>query len=394
VVKEYTEETERNAPDENHLRQSKREYQEALVRELFSFKAIKYEFGKLNRLFLEHSNTLSADGMNQFKALTAKAEAEVFSMADKFLPQLQAYFSKPELPEENESLRQRLQKAGVYFSQKLKDEILPEVKNIHLVTDNKVVMKTAHEHLDNLQKEIFSKNACFTVCHSGFSTHACVRAKTNAELDFQSSRKAAPATMLGVPKNAPHPELYARLLRWRKELAEEMEMELYEILSTRSLLELVQFLPTDSASLKRIKGIGEVKVKHFGADLIGMIEKYCVEKGIPANLLPPPEPPKPPKPDTKFVSLELYKSGKSLDEIAAERGFAKSTIEGHLAHFIGTGELDISAFLKKEQVAEIENFFTEKNTVSTAEAKAYFGERYSYGEFKMVLEYLKKNDVP
>jgi len=37
VVKAYNEKTARNAPSEAHLRQSKREYQETLVRELFDF---------------------------------------------------------------------------------------------------------------------------------------------------------------------------------------------------------------------------------------------------------------------------------------------------------------------------------------------------------------------
>lgn len=35
-----------------------------------------------------------------------------------------------------------------------------------------------------------------------------------------------------------------------------------------------------------------------------------------------------------MLSFELLKSGKTIDEIAAERGFVRATIEGHLAHFV------------------------------------------------------------
>jgi uncharacterized protein YpbB len=88
------------------------------------------------------------------------------------------------------------------------------------------------------------------------------------------------------------------------------------------------------------------------------------------------------------VSLELFKAGKNLDEIAAERGFVRSTIEGHLAHFVGIGELDIFALLERDQVAEIEQFFRKNNTASSAEAKAHFQDTYSYGQLKMVLQFL------
>ncbi|MCB0517701.1 MAG: helix-turn-helix domain-containing protein [Lewinellaceae bacterium] len=389
VVKDYSEETERNAPDEAHLRQSKREYQQALLRELFSFQMMERYFSQLNRQFLEHGNVLSGEGMKQFREMVAKTEVEVFAMADKFLPQLQFYFNQEPLPEEHEALLERLKKAGGYFTQKLKDELLPAVKSIHLVTDNKAVRKTVQELLENLQKEVFTKNAVFKKCMEGFSTQAYVRAKTDAELDFLASKSTATAASPNVPKNTPHPELYSQLMRWRQDLAADMEVELYEILPTKTILELVQTLPTDSISLKRVKGIGDVKIKLFGADLMRMIEQYCASKNIPTNLLPPLAPP---KPDTKQVSFDMFKSGKNLVEIALERGLTVGTIEGHLSHFIEKGELEITDLLDKEKVDEIAAFFTENNTVATSAAKEHFGEKYSYGELRMVLGWLKRKE--
>ena len=45
--------------------------------------------------------------------------------------------------------------------------------------------------------------------------------------------------------------------------------------------------------------------------------------------------------------------------------------------------------ITKEQVDEIAGFFREKNTTSLAEAKAHFGERFMYGQLRMVLEHLR-----
>src|SRR4029077_11580706 len=83
--------------------------------------------------------------------------------------------------------------------------------------------------------------------------------------------------------------------------------------------------------------------------------------------------------NTKRISFDLYKSGKTVEEIAAERGLKPVTIHGHLACFIGRGELDISDFLAKEQVEEVAQFFGENGAEATSQAKAHFGARYSYG---------------
>src|SRR5438093_3933219 len=109
-------------------------------------------------------------------------------------------------------------------------------------------------------------------------------------------------------------------------MAEELDIALHEVLPTRSLQELVRLQPIDRASLKKISGIGKGKLKRFGADLLSIVRKYCAEKNIAAR------PPEPSKVDTKRVSLDLYRAGRTIAEIAAQRHLAVSTIEGHLAY--------------------------------------------------------------
>ena len=255
AVKRYGEETERRAPSEADLRQAKREYQEELVRELFGFRAMKRSVEQLNKLFLEHGNALSADGMSHFRRLAAKADAEVFSIAGKFLPQLEGYLSQPDLPEENENLRQRLQKAGSYFSSKLEGELLPEVRNIDLVTDDRAVVKTAREHLDRSAERDVVETRLLHSLPVGLLRKQFSPRKNQCRAG-RCGKSTAPKASPGVPKNVQHPDLYARLLRWRNDTAEEFDLEPYSVLPTRSLQELVQRLPTDRASLKGITGIG------------------------------------------------------------------------------------------------------------------------------------------
>ncbi|HRI59210.1 MAG TPA: AAA family ATPase, partial [Saprospiraceae bacterium] len=388
LVKDYTDEADKNAPDEAHLTRSKAEYQQSLVLELFDFSRLRKQFTKMNRLFLEHENTLHPEAGQQLKALETQAGEQVFAVADKFKPQIQYYFQQAALPEENQELQARIQKAGTYFEEKLGKDLLPAARNIQILTDNKTVRKAAMEALEGLQKELFIKNACFAGAQTGFTAARYLRAKADAELDFRMVKNThlpAFADPAGVPRNTPHPILYARLKKWREDLADAAGVELYEVLPTRSLLELVQFLPLNLTALKKIKGIGKGKSLQFGPDLIAIIQGYCTEHHIQTtgqmtDLAAAALAEKAPKTDTKMLSFELFKAGKTIDEIAAERGFVRSTIEGHLAHFVGLGELEIFALLEREQVQEIEQFLIGHNTQSSAEAKAHFGEKYSYGQ--------------
>jgi hypothetical protein len=394
VVKNYSEEADKNAPNETHLARSKADYQQSLLLELFDFGRLRWLIDKLIRVFMEHDNTLHQDGWERLKVLEAQANEQILAMANRFKPQIREYFAQVALPEENQELIARLQKAGAYFVEHL-GKAISAAQEIQILTDNKVVQKLAVEALSNLQKELFIKNACFAMGQTSFSAARYLRAKADAEIDFslqKSAQAKSPASQASVPKNTPHAALFIRLKKWREEVAETNGMILYEVLPTRALLEIVQFLPLNLTTLKKIKGIGAAKSQRFGAELIAIIQGYCTEFNVPTGHLSELSAAmlieKPAKIDTKTISYELFKSGKTMEEIAAERGFVRSTIEGHLAHFVGLGELDIFAVMDRENVAELEGYFREHNTASSAEAKAHFEEKYSYGEIKMVLGYL------
>ncbi len=393
VVKDYTDEADRNVPDEMHLVQAKAAYQQMLLLELFDFGLVRRQFMQLNRLFLEHENTLHAEAGNQIKALENQAIEQVFTFAEKFVPQIRHYFTQTILPEKNQELQSRLQKAGVFFAEKLGQNLLPAAREINIITDNKAVRKATLDVLEGLQKELFVKNACFIATQQGFAADRYLRTKTDAELDFQKAQKvAAPASInhFIAPTDIPHPALFVRLKKWREDIADAHGVEAFQVMHNRTIFELLQFLPLNINDLKKIKGIGLAKSQQFGADIISIVQEYCIEHRIPTNHLSGLGAPieKIIKPDTKRLSLEMFQAGKTIDEIAQERSFVRGTIEGHLAHFVGLGELDIFTVMDKSQVEEIEQFFIKNSTQSSAEAKAHFGEKYSYNDLKMVRFYM------
>ncbi len=102
---------------------------------------------------------------------------------------------------------------------------------------------------------------------------------------------------------------------------------------------------------------------------------------------------KPQKGESHRESLRLYKDGKTIDDIAKERAMAVTTIEGHLASFIPSGEVAIADFLKEEELAEIKSIIDKLSTTQLSMIKQYFGDRFSFGQLRMAIAYLSNLNI-
>ncbi|MFT5166615.1 MAG: hypothetical protein ACI8P3_001847 [Saprospiraceae bacterium] len=398
VVERYTEEADRNAPGENDLELSKRQYQQTLLNDLFDFKTEKNHLAQLYRLFLEHENSFQGDVAEQLKNLETKAETTVFAFATKFQSHLPYYFNQKELPEENKILQERVQKASDYFLNQIKKELLPAVQNLPIVTDNQALKKTAREKLESFKKALFTKNACFNASLDGFFTHKYIRTQANAELDYEVTKSTAPKIKGPIVKVA-HPVLNDQLIQWRKDKSNDLDVLLYMVLPTKALLGIVHSLPTDLKNLKRVTGIGPKKVQQFGDEILEMIEAYCNENEIGDEYRDQFEEKekkesatKQQPGNTKETSFNLFKAGKSIDEIAKERDLVRGTIESHLSYYLGLGELDIFSLLEKKKVKHILSFLKNTPIETLSEAKAKLGEEYSFGEIRLVMTHLKRSE--
>jgi len=390
VVQNFSEDAEQAAPSESELQQAKREFQASLLQELFCFDSIENALAALHSTYAQHANSLPPQAVDHVQSLAQRAGTQLFDVARKFAPQLADYLDQDAMPEANEALQVRIQGASTYFTEKITG-LLEDANSFSTVSDNQAVAEALMSQLGSLQLAFFVKRACFTACSSGFTTEGYNRAKANAELDFVKATGASSRGPLVIPKGVPHPTLYRQLLEWREQTSQQNGRPPREILPNATLRELVTYLPTDKARLREIGGIGKARLRRYGKEIGEMIQKYCAEQQLSKTPKDTPARPQPQTSKTKRQSFELFRAGKSVDEIAAERRLAPSTIEGHLAHFIGLGGLDVHAVLDRETVADIQQFMLAHPEAAAAEAKSYFGEKYSYGELKMVIGHVHKD---
>ncbi|MCU7552069.1 helix-turn-helix domain-containing protein [Chitinophagaceae bacterium LB-8] len=97
------------------------------------------------------------------------------------------------------------------------------------------------------------------------------------------------------------------------------------------------------------------------------------------------------KGETHRLSLQLYKEGKSIAEIAQERNLAPSTIEGHLASFIPTGEINVLELVDQSKLDKILKVLEEESEpVFATSVKNKLGNDYSFSEVRAAMKYWEK----
>lgn len=393
TVAHYTKNAEENAPDENNLIQSKIIFQQNLLFDLFDFKTLKGALFLIKKLAEENHQTINNGFLDDINKIRALGDTKIYEVAEKFIRQIHTQLQSNSLPEENEELQERIKKGCHYFLEHL--EIANEAfKEISFDADNKTVKKQIEEALENLSKELFIKKTALKLCSNGFKTLSYLKTKANAEIDFNNNKKAEASIIpkqrvVAAPSGVKHGLLFQTIKKWRDELAIDNGVPVYQILSQKVLTDLVNKLPSNFEELESINGIGKIKVKQYGNEILTMIADYCQANEITQAPLQSLISIKSNKTDTKRVSLNLFKEGKTVAEIALERGFVASTIETHLTHYIESGEISVFDFIDKTKIDLISDYIIEHKPNAINQTKEALGNDISFGEIRAVMKHLQ-----
>ena len=148
-----------------------------------------------------------------------------------------------------------------------------------------------------------------------------------------------------------------------------------------------------------ISGFGKAKTEKYGAEILEMVEDYCIEHDLETNIeLKVANPkrqrkePKAEKADKKIpsahISMQLFKEGKDIHAIAKERSLAASTIEGHLTEYIITGDVTVDAFADETAVKTIAEFLNANADKKHSEVRTMLNNAYSFAQIKAVANHL------
>jgi ATP-dependent DNA helicase RecQ len=184
----------------------------------------------------------------------------------------------------------------------------------------------------------------------------------------------------------PNPDLFDRLRELRREIADGRGVAPYVIFHDRPLRAMAAQLPETRDALRLIPGVGEHKVLGFGAQFLERIAQYVRETGATPVALPEPAT-RPLSRSTSGSASEtaaLFEQGKTVGEIAEERGMSVRTIEGHITTALEAGQaLNVDRLVTAEKRAAIMEAFDELGWEYLAPVKERLGESYSYGELQV-----------
>ncbi|MFO7977512.1 MAG: helix-turn-helix domain-containing protein [Bacteroidales bacterium] len=395
-VNHFTSYVRDHEPDEQQLLEARIMYQKQLLDQLFDFRPMQYLLKKLHRLAGDHQNSLEAGLSDIFSGMATLIKNEMELVSQRFGRELDRMTTAETEPENNPQLQERIKKASAWFLERLHKGVLSVADALIIDSDNKAVKKALEEALKGFLQEAFIKKASLEACLEGFQVTTLLEARAKASVEKLPASTTRKSAGLPVKEVCDHPELLRALRQWRDQLAVEDSIPLARILARRSMVEIANTLPGCDDTLQEIHGIGAKKARMYGPAIIRVVEEYCQKHHLTIN-----KKAFDPFDDacrkaakekihhsTKMISLEMFNQGLSIREIAGHRSLAASTIEGHLAEFVKTGEIEIDRLVPPDKQALIREYYHACDDYHFTPAREVLGEQVSYSELKHVLNHL------
>jgi len=401
-VSHYVGEATRHPPTQQQLDHARIAYQQRLLQDCWDFDDLGVRLRRLLGTLRSNHKVVDARGAESMGALEQQVMQQVVKVGDKFRRELRSLYRADQMPEEDDHLQERVRKASVYFSAKLREGLVPWLGAFAFETDNKALRKTLRQAVDALRKVLALKTAGIGSCRERFSTHAYLGAVAKAQVEAESGTPRAETRLApdAAAGDAGSPTLLAALRHWRARKAEAEERNgstHYHTLTRAVLRQIADARPDSRAALKAIKGIGERSLERYGEQILAIVADHCRRDGIDPETVPRPGTRRETRTatqetDTRLASYRLHQEGLSIEEIASRRSLKPNTIARHLAHYIGTGQLAVTDFISDDKLARIRAVLAETAADGLATAKQALGDDCSYGELRMVQAHLASKE--
>jgi len=143
-------------------------------------------------------------------------------------------------------------------------------------------------------------------------------------------------------------EFWEALRTKRREIADAQDVPPFVIFHDATLMAMMEEIPTSLQQFAQISGVGERKLELYADDFLEVINKYKdYESEQQIKDLS----------ETVVESLDLFRSGQSVEKIAEQRSLKTTTIYSHLADALAMRQVSLKEViaLSETEVKEIED---------------------------------------
>src|SRR5207302_860373 len=191
-------------------------------------------------------------------------------------------------------------------------------------------------------------------------------------------------------------ELFEALRTLRRQVAEERRVPPYIIFHDNVLRQLARIRPSSLAQMRLVPGIGDAKLRDVGDRFLKVVDQHCRERALARDNLPLPaanrEPPAiSSRPNAqRDLACELFRQGKTVDEVVRQTGRARSTVSEYLCDFVRAERpTSLSSWISDDLY---ETIATTARQVGIERLKPIFialGEAVPYDMIRLVITNLK-----
>ena len=199
------------------------------------------------------------------------------------------------------------------------------------------------------------------------------------EIKAEAAKAKAPTSSRANDKEQLQRELLEQLTAVRRALSQRSGVPPYLIFSDAELELISAKMPFTLKRLLEIPGMTKGKVETYGNEITQLVSQFILlqeqKKGLTVTG------------KTYLLSLDLFKKGMSVDEIAQSRGLSPVTIEGHLAETYSEGEnMNLKEWVSPETTDQIRgalSLFEKPYQIRAIEE--HFENRYTMSQIKWTL---------
>jgi ATP-dependent DNA helicase RecQ len=200
--------------------------------------------------------------------------------------------------------------------------------------------------------------------------------------------------------------LFELLRTKRKQMADAAGIPPYVVFSDRTLVEMATRFPQSEQSLGRISGVGQAKLRSYGAGFLEIIRAYCGSRGIAEDFDETTKPPV--QTHQKRASMrarlvgDAYNAGSRIQDLMSQYDVQLSTILNHLENYRAAGqvlrpavELESEIRLSPDVHRQILDAFAERGDAVLKPVFDKFNGTVSYEDLKIVrFVRSSRNQVP
>ena len=381
TVRVFNKEVEENLPDETILTASEIQFQLNLISELFDYQSFLYPITRLIDVFYKNRTSIKGNIIDYLQVIKDDGIVALMKVSNGFKNQLIAISEDGVLPENSSQIQERFIKAVDYFLTATIKNIVQPMASISFSSDNKAIKKDFTTQFDRLQEVLSEKVFVLKKMTEGFKVLPYLKVRADSVL-----QKTAPTKKKKLSSKR-DPILAIKLRELRDDISKAAKIPHFQIFTQETLYAICDELPRNEKALLKVNGMGKIRVKKYGEEILAAIEIYCEENGI--NKFN--EQKKEDKKSTKQISFELFKKGLAIKEIAIERSLTSGTVESHLASYIPSGEIDVLELIPIKKYQKMVKAIEAIEFKNLTHLKENMDKSYTFMELRMVLLSLELN---